>query len=53
MENNKYYTPEINEFYVGFEYEYRGDRIPNPEGWYSAILKDTDSFGYIRDRSSR
>jgi hypothetical protein len=21
MENNKYYTPEINEFHVGFEYE--------------------------------
>ena len=21
MEENKYYTPEINEFYVGFEYE--------------------------------
>jgi len=24
MENDKYYTPEIEEFHVGFEYEYRG-----------------------------
>ncbi len=23
-EENKYYTPEINEFYIGFEYEFKG-----------------------------
>ena len=23
MENNKYYTPDISEFHIGFEYEVR------------------------------
>ena len=40
MENNKYYTPEIGEFRVGFEYEYG---LPK-EG---QVEWNTDTFGKI------
>ena len=45
MENNKYYTPEIEEFRVGFEYEYLGDRVENTRwhkttfSWYDSKIK--------------
>tara|TARA_R110002096_G_scaffold382312_1_gene576204 strand:+ start:5593 stop:6036 length:444 start_codon:yes stop_codon:yes gene_type:complete len=43
MENNKYYTPEIEEFHVGFEFEFQGvDGHWNPTGWdkYTIGTKD-------------
>jgi hypothetical protein len=52
METNKYYTPEIEEFYIGFEYEHKLhliDKIPDniipgtielPEGeWLKATFE--------------
>lgn len=35
MNNNKYYTPDISEFYVGFEYE-ELEFIYTDKGWYTA-----------------
>ena len=34
MENNKYYTPDISEFHVGFQYEERGLYIDGKRNWY-------------------
>lgn len=48
LENNKFYVPSIEEFHVGFEYEYYGDPIPNPDRWYKAIFKD--EYGMINNR---
>ena len=37
MENNtKYYTPSIEEFHVGFEYEYCDYQSEEPSEWYAA-----------------
>jgi hypothetical protein len=42
MEDNKYYTPTIDEFHVGFEYErMNGDR------WENSTLSEADCFGTI------
>lgn len=38
MENNKYYTPTIEEFYVGFEYELLG----NSGRWYKNNFGDAN-----------
>ncbi len=58
-ESNKYYTPEIEEFYVGFEYEYlikwgnsieeawRKSKIGNPN-WYAKTVTDLISKEEIR-----
>lgn len=39
---DKYYTPDISEFYVGFEYEFLNDgRLPeNDSSWSKEILTD-------------
>ena len=37
MEDNKYYTPEIEEFHVGFEYEWKG-RVD----WKKTAVDDDD-----------
>lgn len=45
---NKYYTPEITEFHVGFEFEFQGvDNNWSPTGWEKVSLNiDEDkSFG--------
>ena len=45
MESNKYYTPEIEEFHVGFEYEFRHeDYIDN--GWKRY---DSPEFNHERE----
>jgi len=33
-----YYTPNITEFHVGFEFEYKGDRIPKEDRWYKQTV---------------
>lgn len=39
MENNKYYTPEIEEFHVGFEFEYLASpRIETNNGYIKDVL---------------
>ena len=40
MTNEKYYTPDITEFHVGFEYEFRGlDGYWNPTSYEKKVLK--------------
>jgi hypothetical protein len=39
---SKYYTPTINEFYVGFEYEYLSST-----GWKKVIIKDSEDMCYL------
>ncbi len=36
--NDKYYTPDLKEYHIGFEYEF--SRIGNYEEWTSAVIKD-------------
>lgn len=43
---NKYYTPELSEFHVGFEYEFSGNK---GEGWSEEIVEDLYSFESIID----
>jgi len=47
MENNKYYTPEIEEFRVGFEYEFRHPDYKE-KGW---VKYDTPEFNWEREDS--
>jgi hypothetical protein len=42
---SKYYTPEISEFHVGFEYE-----LEEPDGTYSRLIHLRNSLGFLRDR---
>ena len=37
---DKYYTPTKEEFHIGFEYEYYGDRAPNNSRWHPKVLRD-------------
>jgi len=37
MEDNKYYTPEIEEFHIGFEYEFKGSIM-----WHKFCYKGID-----------
>lgn len=52
MENNKYYTPSIEEFHVGFEYEVSNDLVrglletkPDKE-WYKQIFDNSKPYDY-------
>ena len=51
MEENKYYTPEINEFYVGFEYEYKNhdgvNRDISTPVWKKSAVKSINDLPYI------
>ena len=51
--SDKYYTPEIEEFHVGFEYEYRSVkymflRSKNPIAYNLSLISDEINLGYIR-----
>ena len=35
---SKYYTPSIEEFHVGFEYEQASDKMVAPKQWYKEIF---------------
>lgn len=39
MEEKKYYTPKIEDFHVGFEFEYK---VTGEKGWVKTLLKDED-----------
>jgi hypothetical protein len=41
--NDKYYTPEINEFYIGFKYEVKVGKDINNLFWNKAELKYLNS----------
>ena len=40
--NDKYYTPSIEEFHVGFEYE--STTSPTKEDWYKAVINNVDDL---------
>lgn len=40
MKDNKYYTPEIEEFHVGFEYEY----LHGTKGWIDCRFGEPDDW---------
>ena len=45
MEDNKYYTPEIEEFHVGFEFESKYVLFSSEREWSKAVLnEDTNWF---------
>lgn len=49
MEENKYYTPEINEFHVGFEYEWRwkpSAKSPKEDAKDSDFVSSIDFIQY-------
>jgi hypothetical protein len=47
MEKNKYYTPDITEFCVGFEFEFQGlDNYWNPTGWEKVRLNIDESRNF-------
>lgn len=37
---DKYYTPQIEEFHIGFEFEYMGDRGEDNSRWHKDIIDD-------------
>lgn len=39
-----YYTPKIEEFIPGFEFEYYGDRDDNNNVWYKDVIKENEDF---------
>lgn len=41
MEESKYYTPDITEFHVGFEYEYRNEPYKR---WKKGVFNDGESI---------
>lgn len=43
MENNKYYTPTIEEFHVGFEYQFNHKN----KGWIDLKFGDTDDWSIL------
>lgn len=47
MNRSKYYTPEIGEFCVGFEFEFQGlDNYWNPTGWEKVKLNTNESKNF-------
>lgn len=47
---SKYYTPQIEEFYIGFEYEYKNSHISSNGEWYDSWeLKTLESFKDLYD----
>ncbi len=50
---SKYYTPEIEEFHVGFEYEFSYDELSNNkriEKWISTIMEKYDDFDFVQNK---
>jgi len=42
----KYYTPSIEEFHIGFELEYLGDRDENNNRWHTLFIKDIEDLRF-------
>lgn len=40
--DNKYYTPDMSEFYIGFEYEHLIDGV-----WKQVIVEDSEHLTYL------
>lgn len=47
LKDNKYYTPTIEEFHVGFEYEELWEVIGINEEWLKEIYDEHDSIGTL------
>ena len=42
---DKYYTPEIEEFYIGFEYEYEDiNESGSTTSWYKTVIKENECY---------
>ena len=42
---DKYYTPEISEFFVGFEYEYEDiNESGSTTSWYKTVIKENECY---------
>jgi ribosomal protein S13 len=42
---DKYYTPELNEFHIGFEYEYEDiNESGSTTSWYKTIVKENECY---------
>ena len=53
MKENKYYTPSLDEFYIGFRYEYYNNFSKR---WIETVLEEedyrqTETCGYINDET--
>ena len=43
--NPKYYVPEINEFHIGFEYEYEDiNESGSTTSWYKTVIKENECY---------
>lgn len=43
--NPKYYVPEINEFHIGFEYEYEDiNESGSTTSWYKTVVKENECY---------
>lgn len=50
MEESKYYTPSIEDFHVGFEYESAViDCQWSITGWNKRVVEPTDDFRFLKD----
>jgi hypothetical protein len=56
METNKYYTPQIEEFHVGFQYEYKSTFLDgtvktqeqfDKANWIKDTIKDINDLVYL------
>jgi hypothetical protein len=51
MEKDKYYTPEIEEFHVGFEYESEWGAPDHPRAeWHDEVFSKADSIENLCER---
>ena len=42
---DKYYTPEIKEFHIGFEYEYEDiNESGSTTSWYKTVIKENECY---------
>ena len=42
---DKYYTPEIEEFHIGFEYEYEDiNESGSTTSWYKTVIKENECY---------
>jgi len=48
LENGKFYVPIIEEFYVGFEYEYNEENIHDEREWKTYAFTETDIWTWSK-----
>lgn len=53
MTNKEYYTPSIEEFHIGFEYELKSAGEEGPKEWRFRTIERADFIGLIESYSRR